>query len=482
MSVIQNHLSTLYFTVNLFIVVGLSIRVILRRLPVGVSLAWLVLVFSVPFAGAIAYLIFGEKRLGRERRERELAAIREVMKVTDLLNKEMVTAGPPAGSSSEPIYRHVQSLLTFQALLHNRLRLLTDFESIFDSIIADIDAAQHSCRLGFYIWNEGGRTDEVIDALIRARSRGVTCRVMADSMGSKRFFKGKAAAMLRDEGVEFVIALRPSIRRRADLRNHRKLIIIDDLIGYTGSQNMVDPRFFKQDSGVGRWVDAMVRVEGPSVTLLSNVFQVDWCVEGDLPFEPAIHHGKDSEDNKDPGTLLQVVPSGPVFQPQAIYQLILTAIYSARREIIITTPYFIPDDAVVTALLSAALRGVQVTIIIPARNDSFLVRHASASHFDRLLRVGVRIALFEGGLLHTKSIVIDGEFSLFGSVNLDMRSLWLNFELSLFIYDTGFASELKAMQDVFLAQSTMADIKEWRDRPTHLRIVDDTIRLFGPLL
>jgi len=476
-------LSTFIIAAHWLIIVLLSLRVILRRLPVGISLAWLAVVFSVPFVGATAYLIFGEKRLGKGRRDQELSAIKEAQKAIGVLVDSTEMASPPAGSCGDPIFNHVRRVLELPALLHNRLKLLNDFQSIFDSIIADINTAQESCRLGFYIWHEGGRVSDVIDALIQAKRRGVTCLLMADAFGSKAFLKGKEAARLHEAGVEIVIALPPTIGRRRDLRNHRKIIVIDNRIGYTGSQNMVDPRFFKQKSGVGSWVDALVRIEGPAVTMLSNVFQVDWCVESGIPFEQPGRSIKGGEQyNSDAESLLQVVPSGPVYQPQAIYQLILTAIYSARHELILTTPYFVPDESVTTALLSAALRGVDITIIAPAYNDSFLVRHASAALFDRLMEAGVRIALFEGGLLHTKSMVIDGEVSLFGSVNLDMRSMWLNFEISLFIYGAEFATRLKGLQESFLAQSTIADIEVWRNRPAYNRLIDDTIRLFGPLL
>ena len=476
-------LSTLILVTHWLIIVLLSLRVILRRLPVGISLAWLAIVFSVPFVGAAAYLIFGEKRLGKGRRNRELSAIKEAQKAVAVLLESTETASPPAGSCGELIYHHVQRVIGLPALLHNRLKLLNDFESIFDSIIADINTAQERCLLSFYIWHHGGRVSDVIDALIQAHRRGVNCLLMADAIGSKAFLKGKEVTRLHEAGIEFVIALPQTIGRRTDLRNHRKIIVIDDHIGYTGSQNMVDPRFFKQESGVGSWIDALVRIEGPAVTLLSNVFQVDWCVESGIPFEQSGRSIKSSKQyNSDAETLLQVVPSGPVYQPQAIYQLILTAIYSAHHELILTTPYFVPDESVTTALLSASLRGVDVTLILPALNDSFLVRHASVALFDKLMEAGIHIALFEGGLLHTKSMVIDGEVSLFGSVNLDMRSMWLNFEISLFVYGADFASRLKSLQKSFLAQSTIVDIEAWRDRPAYNRLIDDTIRLFGPLL
>jgi len=176
------------------------------------------------------------------------------------------------------------------------------------------------------------------------------------------------------------------------------------------------------------------------------------------------------------------VPSGPDLRPEAIHQLLLTAIYSARHDLVMTTPYFVPEESMLTALLSAALRGVDVTLIVPARNDSLLVRYASVAHFDDLMSAGARIALFNGGLLHTKSLTIDGSTSVFGSVNLDMRSLWLNFEISLLVYDPDFTGRLRTLRDVYLADSRMLDLASWRRRPAWCRFTEDACRLLGPLL
>jgi cardiolipin synthase len=179
---------------------------------------------------------------------------------------------------------------------------------------------------------------------------------------------------------------------------------------------------------------------------------------------------------------MQVAPSGPDFQPDVIHQLLMLAIYMARSELVLTTPYFVPDDAIMTALITAALRGVQVTLIVPARNNSVLVRFASAAHYDELLSAGVRIARFNGGLLHTKSLTIDGHTSIFGSVNLDMRSLWLNFEISLLIYDAEFTGRLCALQYSYLNNSDLLELSPWRQRPAWNRFIENSCRLTAPLL
>lgn len=468
--------STLVLVAHWLIVIGLSLRVIGRRAPVGVSVAWIAVMLSVPLVGAALYLLFGENRLGRGRLARTVAGLQAMKPWQAGLQRPAVAASP--------LGRLAERILGFPALPGNGIELLDDFQAIFDAIVADIDRARETCHLSFYIWHEGGRTADVVDALLRAAGRGVQCRALADAMGSKRFLRGRLAARLRDGGVDLraVRSTGPlrALLSRADLRNHRKIVVVDDRVAYTGSQNLVDPRYFQQDAGAGEWVDAMVRVTGPAVAALDGVFALDWAVESGGAFEPPAG-GPGGPEGAD-GLNLQVVPSGPDLGQPAIERLLLTAIYAARRELVMTTPYFVPDDSMLTALISAALRGVDVTLIVPARNNSLLVRHASAASFDDLLSAGVRIALFKGGLLHTKSLVIDGETSIFGSVNLDMRSLWLNSEISLFVYDAGFTGRLGALQDRYLADSDLLDLETWRRRPRWRRLMEDTFRLLGPLL
>jgi len=475
-------LSTVILTAHWLIVIGLSLRVIARRLPVGISLAWLAVIFAVPFAGAAAYLVFGGKRLSAERVMRHVAAQRAVGSVLATLREEPNSASPAAGSTGETLYWQTLGVMGVPALDGNRAILLHDYGSVFDALVEDIDEATDTCQLAFYIWHEGGRADDVAAALERARLRDVRCRVLVDAVGSKEFLEGTRVRALRAAGVEVVGVLPPSFRSRADLRYHRKIVVVDEHVGYAGSQNLVDPRFFKQKSGVGRWVDAMARLEGPAVALLATIFETDWSVETGSAFEPATSWPPAADAGSPDRALVQVVPSGPMPYPDAIRKLVLTAIYSARQTLTLTTPYFVPDDAVLTALCSAAQGGVTVTLIVPARNDSRLVRYAGVASFEDLMATGVRIALFQEGLLHTKSMVVDGTVSLFGSVNLDMRSFWLNFENSLFVYGSEFASRISDLQQEYLTHCVFVDPDDWRGRPAHHRFAEDAARLVGPLL
>jgi len=285
--------------------------------------------------------------------------------------------------------------------------------------------------------------------------------------------------------VELAEALPASLGRRADLRYHRKLMVVDRRVAYIGSQNVVDPRFFKRSAGVGEWVDAVVRIEGPAVSQLGTMFELDWSLETGNPFAPPAPgntHPPGGGGGGGGDALVQVVASGPGPRPDAVRQLLLTSIYAARQRLTITTPYFVPDDAVATALASAALAGVEVTLVVPERNDSLLVRCASAATFDDLLAAGVRIALYGGGLLHTKSMVVDENVTLFGSVNVDMRSLRLNFEDSIIVYDPAFASEILRLQDSYLRSAHLLSASTWQARPRATRLLEDAVRLVGPLL
>jgi cardiolipin synthase len=477
-------LFTFMTLLHVLFIIGLSIRIIQVRLPVAVSLAWLILIFFLPLVGAIAYLVLGEKRLGRKFTIRSQAIKARYDNWLQDLPPEI--RSDPQGLSPEArsLNRLAKTTVNIPALSGNRLQLLETAEPILHSIIDDIDSAQKFCHLEFYIWTEGGMADEVGAALLRATGRGVTCRVLLDAIGSARFLKGHLLEQLKAGGVEVASALPVSaisvFKVRPDLRLHRKIVVIDDAAAYTGSFNLVDPRFFKQDAGVGEWVDAMVRLEGPGALALNALFRWDWEVET----------GRDLNlDEEDPATVLpagetdvQVIPSGPGMTGNSIYQLLLLSIYSARREIVMTTPYFVPDEAVSTALLTAAERGVTVTVIMPERNDSRLVHYTCRSYFDDMLAAGIRIFGFRGGLLHTKSVVVDRQFALFGSVNLDVRSFWLDFEVTLGVYDPDFAQRLLALQDKYIEHSIPVDLQTWQQRTGKERFIENLARLSSPLL
>jgi cardiolipin synthase len=269
---------------------------------------------------------------------------------------------------------------------------------------------------------------------------------------------------------------------RFDLRLHRKIVVVDGRIAYTGSLNLVDPRYFKRDAGVGQWVDAMVRVEGPAVEALQITFLADWYVESDATLDEIREYDAAPPQPKRGDCAVQVMPSGPELVSGAVEQVLLTAIYSARRELLITTPYFVPSEPLSMALVAAARRGVKVVLIVPREVDSVLVRYASGAFKGELLEAGVRIALFGDGLLHTKSVTVDRSHCLFGSVNLDPRSFRLNFEILLAIYDRQFTGRLCELQQHYIDRSELIDLAAYRNRPRMRQAAESFARLLGPLL
>ncbi len=472
--------------VELVIRGGLSIRVIMRRRPVGVTMAWLSVVLVLPFLGAILYLLFGELRLGNRRAE---WATRIHGPFVDWIKEQhdhYSVHWKDQSTVSEPLSRLVETAVQIPAVPDNDLQLIDNWNAVFDAMISDIDAAERTVHMVFYIWSNGGRADEVVEALLRAKKRGVICRVLVDAVGSKKFLRSDQVKRLREAGVMLHASLPAGIVRmlfvRFDLRMHRKIVVIDGEIGYTGSLNMIDPRYFKQDAGVGQWVDAMVRVRGPVVEGLAITFLEDWELDSAEGVEVLQQHGDVHHVDPCGEWIAQVIPSGPAIRSDAIQDILLMAIYAAREELILTTPYFVPDELLLTALISAARRGVDVTLIVPSRVDNVLVRFASQAFKGDLSDAGIRVMQFESGLLHTKSITIDGRVSLFGSLNLDPRSLHLNFEITLAIYDKVFTEKLRALQKTYVEHSHLMSRKSWESRSKLIRFTENAARLLGPLL
>ena len=493
---IFNIVPSIIFIADLAIRIGLSVRVIMKKRSHGTTFAWLIVILLFPFFGAFVYLLVGENRISDKRAARVLSSQTHYQYWLNTLKTRAPVNWTMLGETSLPLHRQAENLIGIPALAGNNLQLIEKPDDILDAIINDINQARSTCHLQFYIWHEGGKVAEVEQALMNAVDRGITVRILVDSIGSRDFLKGKRINVLRTAGITIREALPAGLFKalleRIDIRCHRKIVIIDGEIAYTGSQNMVDPRFFKQNHGVGEWIDIMVRITGPVVESLAVTFISDWYLESneyELPFDnidgdiDQLRHQTDIHPLAQTGDIpIQLVPSGPGISSEAIHDLLLTTIYTAREELILTTPYFVPDNSLLTALKSAAQRGVTVTLILPEKNDSRLVQYASRAHYMELAEAGVKIMLFHGGLLHSKTITIDRKLSLFGSVNLDMRSFWLNFEATLFIYDHAFTDKIREAQQQYLAESNLLNLKKLAKRPVIRRFQENVALLLGPLL
>ena len=468
------------------IVAAVGLRVIWVRRPAGSAFAWLLLVAALPLVGLVLYLLFGERPIGRQRLARAHAFYAGFPAVAAPLWADDMADLAPLSAAERGLAHLARRAAGLPVMKGSTLALHAGAETILRAIIADLDAAHESIDMAFYIWNAGGTADEVVAALERAAARGVRCRVLLDALGSKAFLKTAMPARLRAAGIRLEVALQVGVLglvfQRADLRLHRKIVVVDERIAYTGSMNLVDPRFFKQDAGVGEWVDAMVRVAGPAVAALRAVFLFDWNLQTDEPFVASSEAAFAARRAVGGAALVQVVPSGPGIDSSANLRILVDAVATAQQRIVLTTPYFVPDPSLALALQNAAMRGVAVTIILPAVNDSKLVTYASRDFFDDLLAAGAQILQFNGGLLHTKSVTVDDGFALFGTVNLDMRSLHLNFELMLAVYDAGFNAALLALQRSYAKDARPLDAAAWRARSRGQRLLEGAASLVAPML
>jgi cardiolipin synthase len=309
---------------------------------------------------------------------------------------------------------------------------------------------------------------------------------MVDSLGSRGMLKSAQWKAMRAAGVKLGVALSisfPFLRaafflRRVDLRNHRKMVIIDDAIAYCGSQNCADPEF-RVKAKYAPWVDAVMRFEGPVVQQSQRLFAIDWMSATGEDVDELLRRPLRAPK---PGFVAQVIGTGPTVRNSAMPEMFGALIYAARRELIISTPYYVPDEALQHALCSSAYRGVSTTIIFPARNDSWIVGGASRSYYLDLLDAGVRIHEYVGGLLHTKSLTLDDEITLIGSANMDRRSFDLNYENNILIYDAEMTAATQERQRQYLARSrpvTREMVQEWS---APRRLWNNTLAMLGPIL
>ncbi len=445
-------------------------------------LAWLLLVVALPIFGALGYLLVGEVRLGRRR----LARHRTIMDRVGMRVISTAARPGPIDALVPKVYRQIahlsESVGGNQPHGGHRLQLFGNSNLFIQSLIEDIGRAQSHCHLLFYIYLSDHSGTRVAEALTAAARRGVTCRVLADGVGSKIFLRSDLRRRMAEAGVRVVEALPASVPRlllaRIDLRNHRKIAVIDGYIGYCGSQNIADAEFAIKPR-YAPWVDVMVRLEGPAVHDLQMIFVEDWYLDTDESLESllVIHPSPDPE-----GATVQVIGTGPDLYHEAMRQMTQACFHLAREELIMTTPYYVPDEATESAIYTTARRGVETTLIVPARNDSPLVAAASRSYYEKLLDAGVRVYEYGAGLLHAKTITIDRDLAVVTTANLDRRSFEINFEASLVIYDSDFASEIRFLQRSYLTDAVAVDPDVWRRRSWTRRLWQNTMGMLSPLL
>ena len=445
------------------------------------SMAWIVFIVAVPFVGIVLYLVVGEVRTGSSRKRRHRTILANIRTVLDEAWSD--------SADTAVVPREIESLARLARLGSdtlprdgNKLTLLASAQDFVTALVHDIDRADDHVHLLFYVYLDDGVGRAVADALVRAEKRGVQCRLLVDNVGSSDFLKSELCRELRQGGVDVVAALPTRITQiasiRFDMRNHRKIAVLDGKVGYTGSHNIAEEAFHPKPR-FAPWVDATLRIEGPTVRDLQVLFVEDWYMGSAENLDHLIAVVPEAHDC---GRTVQVVGTGVNSQNEALVRVIQSAIHMAREELILTTPYFVPDEGTLAALTTAAVRGVHTIIVVPARNDSPIVALASRSFYQPLLEVGAEIHEFTKGLLHAKTITVDREFAMVSTANLDRRSFEINFELSTLVYDSDFASELRLLQKRYLEDCRRVDPRQWAARRWPRRLVENVAGLFSPLL
>jgi cardiolipin synthase len=476
--------------VGLLLVVDVGIRVIaIITVPINrrpqTATAWLLAIFFIPYLGFLLFLLFGSTKLPRKRRERQSAIntyILETTAGTERVRRD--TAGP---DWLPPIVELNRKLGAMPLVGGNTATLSTSYNETILELAQAVDSAHRYVHAEFYILSLDRTSAPFFDALERAHRRGVTVRVLLDHIASRQYpGYRRTVRRLNAMGVQWRLMLPVQPLRgkwqRPDLRNHRKLLVLDGQVAYTGSQNMIDSSYdrLRNRRRSLRWKDLMVRFEGPIVAGINALFVTDWYSETDelllREADPGwVHEGPDTID-------CQVVPSGPGFEGENNLRLFNALLYSAQERIIISSPYFVPDESMLYAITTAAQRGLDVQLFVSEIGDQPIVYHAQRSYYEALLRAGVRIWLYPAPVvLHAKHVTIDDEVAVIGSSNMDMRSFSLNLEISVMVRGQSFVKSLREVEDDYRTASRELTLDEWLDRPSRIAVLDNAARLTAAL-
>lgn len=464
----------------------LIVRVMTRphRDPAS-RVAWIAVIATLPFVGIAAYLLFGETSVGRRRIRRIRAIIQQMPPPAEINEQDREKNGAAVISDRyQQLFQTGKSVNGFERIGGNTARLMADSNSTIRCMVEDIDSATKYVHLLFYIWLPDNNGLKIVDSLKRAAARGVKCRAMVDDLGSRTMIRSEHWNELQAAGVSLARALpigNPLLRPfhgRIDLRNHRKIVVIDGRVTYCGSQNCADPEFLVK-AKYAPWVDAVLRIEGPIVRQNQYLFAMDWMSSSDENLDDLLSEPL-SPCNK--GFSAQVIGTGPTFRFSAMPEVFQSLFHAARNQLTITTPYYVPNESMQDAICAAAWRGVKTTMVFPARNDSWIVGAASRSYYRELLEAGVQIYEYVGGLLHTKSVTLDGDVTLIGSANMDRRSFDLNYENNILLYDPDITSQVHARQEKYIAESqrvTLDDVASWS---LARRFRNNSLATLGPIL
>lgn len=470
---------------NILIVSAAVIRILLRphRDPAS-RVAWIVVVLVLPVLGVIGYLLLGETNIGRKRVARMKEIMADMPAVSEIPGWNTQEVKPELHERYKSLFQVGKSISGYDPVGGNQAKLMADSNVAIDTMVGDIDAASDHVHLLFYIWMPDNNGKKMAEALKRAVGRGVTCRAMVDDVGSHLLIKSDLWKDMHSSGVKLcrVLEVGNPLTRifngRIDLRNHRKILVIDNRVTYCGSQNCADPEFLTK-AKYAPWVDAVMRFTGPIVRQNQHVFASDWMAYNaedisEILLQPLAP--------TEPGFTAQVIASGPTARYSAVPETFDSVMYTARSALFITTPYYVPVDSLQAALCAAANRGVDTSIIFPARNDDFAVGATSKSYYEDLLAAGVKIYEYQAGILHAKTMTVDGEITLIGSANMDRRSFDLNYENNILLCDATLTAAMRQRQQEYLGDClpvTAEQVAGWRWTQ---RLWNNALAIVGPVL
>ena len=461
----------------LYVVTVISCIVVVlseNRNPIR-SLAWVIALIFLPGIGLIFYAFFGRSMRGRQiiSRQNKRRIFHSQSPRHDLKEQDLTP-------TEQQVIKLTHKVSRYPFTLNNRAEIFTTGRDKFEKLKEDLRNARHSIFLQYYIFQDDTLGTEIADILMQKAREGLEVKVIYDHVGSfsasNKFF-----LRMKEAGVRvhpFFRVTFPQLANRINWRNHRKIVVIDRKIGYIGGMNIADRYLGRQEDG-SDWRDTHLRIEGDIVESLLYAFSIDWnFVESDslLKVEPPTPR----EGKNDTG--MQLLTSGPTDQWDNLELTYLRAIAGATKCVYIQTPYFLPTESLMRALMGASLAGVDVRIMIPRKSDSRMLQYASLSYVTPCLKAGIKVYLYEPGMLHSKMMIVDDSFITTGSVNFDFRSFENNFESTLLIYDP----ELnRRMKDIFfsdLEKCRKLTISAWRKRPLFQRQMESILRLLSPIL
>jgi cardiolipin synthase A/B len=478
-------LETLYIIILIFV----CLRIILDTRSTTKSLAYLLFAIFVPFAGIIFYFLFGINYRTRIMYSKKLI---ENDVLSERLNKQIYQYSKKTLDESNPTVqsnRELASMLLKETLspltANNSVKILVNGENKFPEVIRALKEAKNHIHMEYYIYEDDEIGRKIEQVLIEKAKEGIDVRFIYDDFGS-RSIRRTLAHRLNENGVKAFPFLRIyfiALANRINYRNHRKIIVIDGQTAFVGGINVDDRYINNENNKKTYWRDTHLRIDGPGVQYLQYLFLCDWnfCssskLHPDIQFFPPENNSQ-TRDNK----VVQIAASGPDSGAPAILFSILQAISLATKEILITTPYLIPGESLVDALIIASLGGVSVKLLVPGNSDSLLVNAAARSYYGDLLKRGVEIYQYSKGFVHAKTMVTDGKIAMVGTANMDSRSFDLNFEVNAIVYDSGIAGELREIFYEDIKNAEKIDEKAWRNRPIYKQFFEKTAKLVSPLL